>query len=734
MSVSSLLTGCRRVAPRLALTIGVASVVFVLTRVPILTLGLLERLELATLDFRFQYRSATTPPPDSTHVVIVEISEESLRSLPARFPWPRSYYAHLLRNLKAAGARAVGIDLILSATDVAADDNEFRTALRETGIGILAGKREPDREHAMIVREEEDFSNVFYRGNPALGLVNIRADADGVYRLYSPFYYSDTAAGKSRAVPTFAFAVLNTAWGLSPSTVPVREGDHLTYAGRIIPLYDPSSLLVNYYDPSRTFLHVQFQDVIDDSTFTTNDERDTGTQINTFTDPEYGYLHDGTFKDAIVLVGVTVPEYKDLFPVPVGGGREGNAQMYGVEIHANVVESVLRSEFLTHESRMTEIVLLLGLVMATFFITSGIRTSIAHRNALLEMEAVLIAAAAIALVVVGALFLFVKYSVVAVVAEPVLGIVAGYVASTAYHYVTERKQRLLIKGMFSTYVNPAVVDELLANPDKLVLGGQRKELTVLFSDIAGFTGVAETLTPEELVGLLNEYMSEMSDVILQNDGTLDKYMGDAVMAFWGAPIPQDDHPVRACRCALTMQRTLAAINEAWTARGRGPIAIRIGINTGEMIVGNMGGSRRFAYTVIGDSVNIASRLEGANKQYGTTVMVAQHTFERVRDVMAGRELDRIAVRGRSEPITVYELLGMKEELRDEMAAEFLEKYAEGIRLYREREWERALALFRAALAIRPHDMPSAMYVERTRICQANPPPASWNGVFVMETK
>jgi adenylate cyclase len=372
--------------------------------------------------------------------------------------------------------------------------------------------------------------------------------------------------------------------------------------------------------------------------------------------------------------------------------------------------------------------------MATFFITSGIRTSIAHRNALLEMEAVLIAAAAIALVVVGALFLFVKYSVVAVVAEPVLGIVAGYVASTAYHYVTERKQRLLIKGMFSTYVNPAVVDELLADPDKLVLGGQRKELTVLFSDIAGFTGVAETLTPEELVGLLNEYMSEMSDVILQNDGTLDKYMGDAVMAFWGAPIPQDDHPVRACRCALTMQRTLAAINEAWTARGRGPIAIRIGINTGEMIVGNMGGSRRFAYTVIGDSVNIASRLEGANKQYGTTVMVAQHTFERVRDVMAGRELDRIAVRGRSEPITVYELLGMKEELRDAMAAEFLEKYAEGIRLYREREWERALALFRAALAIRPHDMPSAMYVERTRICQANPPPASWNGVFVMETK
>jgi adenylate cyclase len=334
----------------------------------------------------------------------------------------------------------------------------------------------------------------------------------------------------------------------------------------------------------------------------------------------------------------------------------------------------------------------------------------------------------------AALLLFNKYNYLMTAISPILAVLAGYVSSTVYHFVVERKQRMLIKTMFSTYVNPSVVEELILDPGKLKLGGERRELSVLFSDIEGFTTISEQLESQELVSLLNEYLSAMTEIVLRNDGTLDKFEGDAIVAFWGAPIPQEDHAIRACRCALQMQEALVDIRRLWKTQNRPRINVRIGINTGEMVVGNMGGARKFDYTVIGDSVNLASRLEGANKQYQTGILVSERTYEFVKDQILGRELDLIAVKGRSTPLRIFELLQLKNGTVGRLMTEFLSFYREGLGLYRERRWHDAKASFEKALHCKPDDRPSQLYIERAVHYAMNPPPAAWDGVFVMQTK
>lgn len=728
--------GQRGLLTRFGLALGTGVMIIALTQIPVFRLGVVQRLELSTIDYRFHFRGTIAAVKDSPHVVIVEISEDAFRSLPERFPWPRSYYARLLRNLKAAGASAVGIDLLFSSPDSysPANDSAMAAAIRETGIAVLAGKREADNESYRLTSGSEDFGNVFYYVNPYMGLVNIRNDVDGVYRTYNTMFVVDSADTEVR-IPTLAFAVLNKAMQRLPFDVPAPLRDGFMYAGRTIPRYDAGSFLINYAGPNGTFPHIKFQDVLDDETLTTLDEKKLGEEINTFSDPSYGYLSDGTFKDKIVLVGVTVPEYKDLFPVPLArGAQKRDNLMYGVEIHANVIESILRNSFLRMESPFVEAIATMLLVLVTFIVTSLSRDLKTRYHLLVGLLGVLFTLAEIVIIVGGALFVFVEFNYVISVVSAVLAVLGGYVMSTSYHLVSERKERMLIKSMFSTYVNPSLVDELVAHPERLVLGGRREELTVLFSDIEGFTAMSEHLSPESLVGILNEYFSVMSALIFQNDGTLDKYEGDAVMAFWGAPLPQKDHALRACTTALQMQQSLVQLNAEWTKLGRLPLRVRIGLNTGEMVVGNMGAVGKFAYTVIGDSVNLASRLEGANREYGTGIMVSHRTFELVSDRIFGRELDRIAVKGRREPVQVYELMGMKETDSAAELEQFLGYFAEGVAGYFSRRWTDAGKAFEAALALRPDDYPARLHLERIRAYQQQPPADDWDGVFVMKTK
>lgn len=727
---------------KLIVAFAVALVTIILTQEEILNLGWFHRLELASLDYRFQQRGAR--PLNSSNVVIVEVSSESFKSLPERWPWPRSYYAHLVHNLKAAGAKTVGIDILLSEPDQRSphNDDALRSAIRETGVVVLAGKMDALEDNYRAVSGDENFGNIFFPVDSSLGVVNIRNDADGVYRRYSPFGESigeGTDQSHLPRIPTFSFAVLNKFLSLSPLTTASNRDHSFEYGEHVIPKYDPSSMLINFYGPSGTFRRVKFADVMDDESITTSEEAKSGHQINTFSDPDFGYKFDRTFKDKIVLVGSTMPEDHDLFPVSIAGSSQsGDNLMYGVEIHANVIESVLRNEFLHRQSRLSEILLIFLLCFGTFFATSALRSGKSTRHFMLELLSFFFVLSAIGIIGVAALASFVKYDLVVAVISPLVAVLGGYIASTAYHYAVERKQRLLIKDMFSTYVNATVVEELIANPDKLRLGGERQELTVLFSDIEGFTTISEKMQTEQLVALLNEYFTMMTGIILKHRGTLDKFLGDAVIAFWGSPLPQEDHALRACTSALEMQDALAQMRPHWQTQGIPPIHVRIGINSGEMIVGNMGGfvggKRTFNYTVIGDNVNIASRLEGANKVFRTGILVSQATYDLVKDKILGRELDLITVKGRTDPLRTYELIQLKNKSIDSGLEEFLALYAEGLQLYRKRQWKEAENRFREALRQREADSPTALYLERISYFTAHPPPDAWDGVFQLPSK
>jgi adenylate cyclase len=729
--------GQRSFLTQAALVVAVVVAVAAVTQEPALRLGIIQRLELAAIDYRFISRGIVSIPRSSSNVVIVEIAQDSFESMPERFPWPRSYYAHLLHNLKQAGARVVAFDLIFNGTDnyAAMNDSLFRAAIRESGITVLAGKREQDSEDFVVTSSRENFGNMFFGADSALGLVNIRPDDDGVYRFYNTSFVIDTARGEGFSVPTLAFAALNKFFDMPPMTVPGSEGRGFHYAGRIIPAYDPGAMLINFYGPNGTLPRVKIQDVLDDETFTTTEEASSGEQINTFNDPEFGLLHDGTFLNKIVLVGVTVPEYKDLFPVSMGRAHQrGDNLMYGVEIHANVIENVLRSDFIRMQSPVSEVLMVLLLVALAFVVTSLIKGLKTRYHFLLEVGGFLFVGLATALTVVVATLLFVRMNYLLSITPAFLALAGGYLTSTTYHFVTERKQRLQIKSMFSTYVHPSLVEELVDHPERLVLGGKREELTVLFSDIEGFTGISQNLEPEKLVGLLNEYLSVMSDVIFRSRGTLDKYVGDAIMAFWGAPIPQGDHAMLACTSALQMRDALTDLNRIWAQQGKPKLAIRMGLNTGPMVVGNMGATGKFAYTVIGDSVNLASRLEGANKEYRTCIMASEQTYTLVKEKILGRKLDRIAVKGRSEAVTTYELIQMRERPVEAAYVQFLELYEEGMTLYFNRKWADAQRVLQKALELRPGDVPAALHRERARAFEATPPPDSWDGVFVMTRK
>ncbi|MBI4535787.1 MAG: adenylate/guanylate cyclase domain-containing protein [Ignavibacteriae bacterium] len=726
---------------KLGLAASVVLLTLIVTQDEILKLGILQRLELGTIDYRFEARGPHPTISESSDVIIIEVSDESFKSLPDKWPWPRSYYAHLIRNLQSAGARVVGIDIILSGNDVydPANDEALRAAIRETGIVVLAGKIVPTNDQFTISSANDNYWNIFFPVDSSLGVVNVRADVDNVLRRYQPYAeaarYQPNATSDWVKVPMLGFAVLNKVFGLSPLTVVQNKNGWFEYNGSRIPKYDPMSMLVNYYGPSGTFRRIKFADVIDDETLTTREEAETGEQVNTFSDPDFGYKYDGTFHEKIVLVGSTMPEDKDLFPVTMArGDQSGDNLMYGVEIHANIIENVLRNEFIEKQSRLSEILLITLLAFLTFFVTSAMKETKSKHHFLVELYGFIFAAGETVLIGGAAILLFNKYQYLLTVISPTVAVVGGYFASTAYHYVIERKQRTLIKAMFSTYVNPSVVEELILHPEKLKLGGERKELTVLFSDIEGFTTISEGMSPEKLVGILNEYLNTMTETIFRNRGTLDKYEGDALMAFWGAPIPNEDHAMLACISALEMQEALVVLRREWRAQGKPIINVRIGINTGDMVVGNMGGTGKFDYTVIGDSVNLASRLEGANRQYRTGILVSQRTYDLVKDRILGRELDLITVKGRSEPVTTFELIQRLNGPVDPKLEKFLECYAEGVRFFRQRCWSDAKTKFDEAFALRPGDYPTNLYIQRSSLFVMSPPPRDWNGVFEMTMK
>jgi adenylate cyclase len=316
--------------------------------------------------------------------------------------------------------------------------------------------------------------------------------------------------------------------------------------------------------------------------------------------------------------------------------------MYGVEIHANALNTILMGNFLTFAEPWVTVLILFCMVMLTALMVSRLQT----------VWSLVVTGGMILVYFFVFLVVFELSAYIITFSAPAAGTFLAFLAVVAYRTMTEEKEKRRIRDMFGKYVSPAVVNEILANPPEL--GGVDKELTVFFSDIRGFTTLSESMTPQELVNHLNLYLTAMTDLILDYKGTLDKYVGDEIMCFWGAPLPQEDHALQACKCALRQLEVLAKMNEVWPPERR--LSIGIGVNTGIMTVGNMGSLGRMNYTLMGDMVNLGARLEGTNKQYFTMAIISEFTYAQVRDRVIARELDNIRVKGKNKPVLIYELV------------------------------------------------------------------------------
>jgi adenylate cyclase len=423
-------------------------------------------------------------------------------------------------------------------------------------------------------------------------------------------------------------------------------------------------------------------------------------------------LDPAVFKDKYVFFGYSAPGLFDLKPSPMTGDYPG------VEIHATMLDNLLSGDFMRHVPVSATILLLLLLCIG-----AALAASAASGAALSALVYLLFIPVAPALGIAGYAM---GYWLQLVALE--LGTVFSLVGASLLNYATEGQQKRYIKGAFKQYLSPTVIEELIAHPERLTLGGERRELTIFFSDVQGFTGISEALTPEALTALLNEYLTAMVDIIQEEGGTIDKFEGDAIIAFWNAPLSQEDHPVRGVRAALRCQAQLAEMRPSIRERIGKDMFMRVGMNTGPAVVGNMGSKTRFDYTMLGDQVNLSARLEGINKQFGTYVMISAAVVEKIAGAFPARELARVAVVGRKEPVTVFEPM-LPEEFVARKAA--LEVFDRGLKEFYAGRFEAAASIFETIAAADPA---AASYARKCRELAAAPLTEAWTGVWVMTEK
>ena len=460
-------------------------------------------------------------------------------------------------------------------------------------------------------------------------------------------------------------------------------------------LDDQGRMLINHYGPNRTFPYISLVDA-----------------------------YDGKFPEKlpkILIFGGVGTGFNDIRPSPYSESFDG------VEHHTAVVENILSENYVARP--VSSFVIEVGILILT-----GLFFAFVLKYTAAVTSALILVGFSVAFFMGDKYFLFGRgqWYYIGMVYLQNYSIFFGV---TLFKYFTEEKEKKKIKNAFQFYLNPAVINQLMDKPDSLKLGGEKKTLTVFFSDVRGFTTISETLSPEALTSLLNEYFTPMTNIILESSGLLDKYIGDAIMAVWGAPIEMEDHPDRALRSSLLMLDALDGLRSKWKERGMPLIDIGCGINTGPMVVGNMGSDQRFDYTVLGDSVNLGARLEGITKQYGVKIICSEFTKAALKNPKAFllRELDDIQVKGKNEPVKIFECMRSSPE-RTPIFTELIGQYEQALQFYRSQDWTRAEGAFMKCLQIRPDDGPSTEFLERCQYLREHSPGDNWNGVWVMKTK
>ena len=598
-------------------------------------------------------------------IVIVAIDNTSLAKL-GRWPWSRTNFSDILNQISKGKPYAVGVDVAFLDSESDAVDNALAVKIGELGNITVAAEKD-DKGILLPIPVLQQKSHV--------GIANISPDQDGVARL-APL----TATGEDGKVyDHFTISVLKDYYnsvGTSGklNTIPEENG----------------YLRINYSGAPGSYTAYSFYDVLT------------------------GLVPPADFRNKIVLIGATAPDLHDNQITPVSNG----VPMDGVEIHANIIQTILDGKYLTTEPTLGTIitVAVLSIALAIFLMFMPF------------YAAIFATFATLAVYIAYSIFSF-DSGVIRNLIIPPLAIITTGAADILYRYFSEFRQKKYIKKAFSYYLSDSVLTEILSNPDKLKLGGERQEISVLFSDIAGFTSISEKMNAEDLAHILNGYLNKMTGIVFANNGVLDKYIGDAVMAFWGAPIEDPNHAFLACKTALEMFAEMDTIRAEWKKYGVEDFDIRIGINTGEMVVGNMGSDVRFDYTLLGDNVNLGSRLEGINKEYGTKIMISGSTYKMVKDKVTARKIDKVAVKGKKEGVTIYELrsMGVGHDTK------FLTEFESARLLYEKGSFASALSAFKLLEKKYREDKPIKVYIERLKKLTKEKP-KDWDGIFKATSK
>jgi adenylate cyclase len=702
---------------------------------------LIQRAELLVYDMRL---NATLPdkPTVDDRIVIVTIDEKSLRQQ-GHWPWPRDKLALMTKRMLESGAAVIGFDVMFAE----AEENSARQLLRDIGngrpersalrgqIAALADEVNHDRVFARSLQggdivlgytfrnDSAEQSNLLpppvgdvaggtksmiakmpsYTGNlPVLqqaarhgGFVTTLPDNDGILRR-SPFLiqYGDHLYGSLSLEMARLFYLLDDVT-VNMARIGDRDAVESIKLGSVtIPTDGAGRVIIPYRGVSPAFHRVSATDILN------------------------GRFDPSLFENKIVLVGATALGLSDLVATPV------QSVYPGVEVHASLIEGILDKHFPVEPSwargANLSVMLAAGLVLALLLPWLG-------------PGLLLSAAAAVAAVLIGTNFwLWHTKGLVLQLAMPLQLVTVLAVFNLAYGFLGESRQRNRLKDMFGQYVPPPLVEQMMRRPDRFTTEGESRELTVLFADIRNFTALSEALSPNELKNLLNSFFTPMTRIIFEKRGTIDKYVGDMIMAFWGAPLPDERHALHAVEAGLAMLTEVERLKAEFARRGLPEINIGIGLNTGIMNVGDMGSEFRRAYTVIGDAVNLASRIEGLTKYYGVGMVIGEDTYRQLDNIVC-RKLDRVRVKGKTKGVEVYQPLCRRDQASDALHRE-LESYHRALELYWDKQWDAAHDSFEQLAALHPETEIYTLYLQRIAEIRDRPMPADWDGIYERRTK
>jgi len=484
---------------------------------------------------------------------------------------------------------------------------------------------------------------------------------------------------------------------ISDDYVSLPEAVYLKVFNKPYNSKNPKRFLINFIGGANSFTYYSFSDIFNG---------DINANIN----------GDIDLSDKIVFVGSTSDSMHDKYFVPTSGSE----LVPGVEIHANTFQTMVNKSELVTQSTFSIILMIFIASLIVFFF-----------DRFSYIIAIILIFASIFIYLIFSVIIF-DYNILLNLVYFPLTLLVTYAGFNIYNYVEEKKSKFLILEAFNKYVSKAVLGEILKAPDKVNLGGERRNITVFFSDIRGFTTISEKLEPEQLVSLLNEYLTAMTNIVIDHEGVVDKYIGDAIMAFWGAPLDQPNHAVLGCTVSLKMIKELSVLRKKWVDDGYPEINIGIGLNSGDAVIGNMGSSKRFDYTAMGDTVNLGSRLEGLTKMYGVQIIISEFTYELIKDKFICRALDLVTVKGKNKPVKIYELVSDISDT-DSIMKEFISLFEKAFDLYLSKNFKEAKALFKKAEKVK-HDKSALEFIGRCDSFIKHPPEKDWQGVYELKTK